>query len=142
MTYGPDRVLRMIQLGQKEQLLASPDLWLCAACETCGARCPNEINIAAVVDALRQIAQAEGAAIADADSARFHSLFLGVVRRLGRSYEAGLLALHKLVTLNLLDDMGAGVRLIFKRKVPLLPRRVKGVREVQELFAAAQEMDI
>ncbi|MCP4514496.1 MAG: heterodisulfide reductase, partial [Delftia sp.] len=136
MAYGPDRILRMIQFGQKEQLLTSQDLWLCAACETCGTRCHNEIDVAAVVDALRQIAQAEGAAIADTDSARFHSIFLGVVRQLGRSYEAGLLVLHKLVTLNLLDDMGAGLRLIFKRKVPFLPKRLKGVREVKDIFAA------
>jgi heterodisulfide reductase subunit C len=37
MEYGPDRILRMVQLGQKETVLASPDIWLCAGCETCGA---------------------------------------------------------------------------------------------------------
>src|SRR5512143_770053 len=59
MTYGPDRVLRMVQLGQAEAALASQDIWLCAGCETCGARCPNDIDIAHVMDALRQIATAE-----------------------------------------------------------------------------------
>ncbi len=39
------------------RLLSSPDIWLCAGCETCGTRCPNEIDIAHVMDALRQMAQ-------------------------------------------------------------------------------------
>ena len=52
MEYGPDRILRMIQLGEKERVLTSGDIWLCASCETCGTRCPNEINIADVMDAL------------------------------------------------------------------------------------------
>jgi heterodisulfide reductase subunit C len=142
MTYGPDRLLRLVQLGHKERLLTSPDIWLCASCETCGTRCPNEIDIAAVVDALRQIAQTEGAAIAAPATTRFHAIFLGAVRQLGRSHEASVLVLHKLATLNLLADVGAGLRLILKRKIPILPKRLKGVREVKDIFAAAEEMDI
>src|SRR5512142_3521309 len=73
MTYGPDRVLRMFQIGQAQAALASPDIWLCAGCETCGARCPNDINIAHVMDALRQIAAARR--LAPAPGARRVQLF-------------------------------------------------------------------
>ena len=46
MQYGPDRqILRMVQFGEKEKLLKSADIWVCASCETCGTRCPNEIDI-------------------------------------------------------------------------------------------------
>ena len=38
MQYGPDRVLRMVQLGYKDALLKSRDIWICASCETCGTR--------------------------------------------------------------------------------------------------------
>jgi Fe-S oxidoreductase len=57
MEYGPDRILRMIQFGQSERLLTSRDVWLCLNCEMCGAHCPNEIDIAAVMLALRKISR-------------------------------------------------------------------------------------
>ncbi|MCX7608923.1 MAG: 4Fe-4S dicluster domain-containing protein, partial [Anaerolineales bacterium] len=60
MEYGPDRILRMVQLGERERLLKSRDIWLCAACETCGTRCPNDIDIAKVMDALRMEALRSG----------------------------------------------------------------------------------
>jgi Fe-S oxidoreductase len=60
MEYGPDRVLRLIEFGQGERLLASRDLWLCLGCEMCGAHCPNEIEIGEVMIALREIANEAG----------------------------------------------------------------------------------
>ena len=32
MEYGPDRLLRLIQFGQVERVLASRDPWLCLGC--------------------------------------------------------------------------------------------------------------
>ena len=60
MEYGPDRILRLIQLGQWERVFASRDVWLCLGCEMCGAHCPNEINIGAVMVGLRQVAEQRG----------------------------------------------------------------------------------
>lgn len=138
MDFGPDRVLRLVQLGDRERLLAGPDIWLCAGCETCGARCPNQIDIARVMDALRQIAVAEGVPPAEPDALKFHRLFLAVVRRLGRMHEATLLALYKLWTGHLLADLDSGARLAFKGKVPLLPRPVKARRAVRRIFEATE----
>ena len=60
MEYGPDRILRLIQFGQRERLLASRDPWLCLGCEMCGAFCPNEIDINEVMIALKEVAEEEG----------------------------------------------------------------------------------
>lgn len=138
MAYGPDRVLRLVQLGEKERLVRSRDIWLCAACETCGTRCPNEIDIARVMDALRQIAMREEAAVAEPDAVKFHRLFLFVVQNTGRLHEATLLAVYKLWTLNLLADMDSGVRLVLKGKVPLIPQTIKGLEEVKRIFEAVK----
>lgn len=138
MEYGPDRVLRLIQLGEKERALTTGDIWLCASCETCGTRCPNEINVAAVMDALRAVALAEGRPTPEPDSPKFHKLFLGQVSRVGRMHEASLLALYKLLTGHLTADLGAGVQMILKGKMPLLPHRVKGMAEVRRIFRGTQ----
>ncbi len=70
MEYGPDRILRLIQFGQKERLLASRDAWLCFGCEMCGAHCPNDIDIGEVMIALKELAEEEGFRVEDCRSLR------------------------------------------------------------------------
>lgn len=51
----PNQIIRFAQLGLKDELLASRAIWICASCMTCNSRCPKGINIAEVIEALRQI---------------------------------------------------------------------------------------
>jgi len=70
MEYGPDRILRLLQLGQREQVLASRDIWLCLGCEMCGVHCPNQIDVGAVMIALRQVAGECGYRLEDCEQLR------------------------------------------------------------------------
>jgi heterodisulfide reductase subunit C len=49
----PNQVIRMAQLGMQEQLLATRSIWICVSCMTCNSRCPKDINIAEIFEALR-----------------------------------------------------------------------------------------
>jgi heterodisulfide reductase subunit D len=60
MEYGPDGILRLVELGQMERVLTSRDIWLCLGCGMCGAHCPNDIDAGQVMIALRQIAAEQG----------------------------------------------------------------------------------
>ncbi len=142
MTYGPDRVLRMVQLGEKERLLTSHDIWICASCETCGTRCPNEIDIARVMDALRQMAVAEGVVIAEPDSIKFHRLFLSLLSRMGRMHEASLMGIYLLWTWGFMDYMGTATKMFTKGKVPLIPHRIKGRGDVKRIFEATKDVGL
>jgi len=51
----PNQIIRYAQLGFKDELLQSKSIWICASCMTCNARCPKGINIAEVIEAIRQI---------------------------------------------------------------------------------------
>jgi len=51
----PNQIIRFAQLGLKEELFNSKSIWTCASCMTCNARCPKGINIAEVIEAIRQI---------------------------------------------------------------------------------------
>jgi len=51
----PNQIIRFAQLGLKDELLQSKSIWTCASCFTCNSRCPKGINIAEVIEALRQI---------------------------------------------------------------------------------------
>jgi len=68
MPYGPAQMVRLVQLGLKDELLESRSIWFCLHCETCGARCPNEISIAGLTRALREMAMEEKGEILHADA--------------------------------------------------------------------------
>jgi len=70
MEYGPDRILRLIQFGQRERLLSSRDPWRCLGCEMCGAFCPNEIDIGEVMIALKEMAEEVGYRVEDCQELR------------------------------------------------------------------------
>ena len=51
----PNQIIRYAQLGFKDELMRSKSIWVCASCFTCNSRCPKGINIAEVIEAIRQI---------------------------------------------------------------------------------------
>ncbi len=51
----PNQVIRLAQLGLKDELSKSKSIWICASCMTCNSRCPKGVNIAEVMEALRLI---------------------------------------------------------------------------------------
>ena len=55
MDIPPHRVIRMSQLGQIAEILKANTMWVCAACITCTARCPRSVDIAAVMEGLRNL---------------------------------------------------------------------------------------
>lgn len=54
MDLTPDEVIRYIVLDRSE-VLNSKTIWLCSACFACAERCPRDINITKIMEALRQI---------------------------------------------------------------------------------------
>jgi len=56
----PNRMIRLVQLGQMDDTVNSKTIWICASCFQCTVRCPRGIDIEAVMDTLRQIALEEG----------------------------------------------------------------------------------
>lgn len=138
MEYGPDRLLRLVQQGEKDRVLRSRDIWLCASCETCGAHCPNEIHVGRVIDGLRQLAQEEKTPVALPQVALFHRLFLRLVRTVGRMHEASLLGLYLARTGELPHYVGLAVRMLVKGKVPLLPRGAGARRELAKIFTQSE----
>ena len=53
MDYTPTQLVHAIRLGMEELVLNSKTIWLCASCETCGSRCPQELDLPKVMDVAR-----------------------------------------------------------------------------------------
>jgi len=54
MDIMPNQVIRKVQLGD-ESVLDSKAIWFCVSCFTCTVRCPQGIDLAKVMEALRQL---------------------------------------------------------------------------------------
>ncbi|MDR1490261.1 MAG: 4Fe-4S dicluster domain-containing protein [Desulfovibrio sp.] len=131
--YSVSQVMRLIQAGQKDAVLSSKAIWLCAACNTCSQRCPNEINVAGVMDACRQMARREKKFAVRAMRA-FVDAFLDSVKFNGRSHEVGIMALYMLYTGRVWTDVELAPKVLPKGKMPLLPHRIKGRSEVAAII--------
>ncbi|MBI5440097.1 MAG: 4Fe-4S dicluster domain-containing protein, partial [Deltaproteobacteria bacterium] len=128
-------IVRMIQHGLKEELLGSKAIWMCITCETCGTRCPNGIHLSPIMDALRSLALEEGRSPAEPAVVAFHWAFVATAKRFGRVHEATMLAAFKWATKDFTTDLGVGLQLFAKGKIPLLPSSVKGKAEIRKIFA-------
>ncbi len=136
MDYLPHQLMRLIQLEKREEVLNSHTIWLCAACETCTTRCPNGIDIAKVIDTLRQMAMEENKGT-EKEIVAFHKSFLDTVYHLGRAHEVGLMALYKLRTKRFLDDLWLVPELVKRQKLSFRLSKVENLGEVKKIFKKA-----
>lgn len=58
--FDPRKILHMIKLGLKDQLLRSAIIWHCSHCDTCYFVCPQGVRFSSVVDVLREMAVKQG----------------------------------------------------------------------------------
>ena len=131
-------ILRMVQLEQREAVLASNTAWVCVSCKTCSERCPNGIDTAKILDVIKEEALAAGIRLPEPKMAVFHLSFLEMVRQFGRVFELGMIGLYKLKTGTYLQDIGLGLKMVSRSKLNFLPHRIKGTGEMKRIFAQAR----
>ena len=58
--FDPRRIIYMILLGMREEVLSSDLIWFCCLCNACFFVCPQEIKFSRVATELRKMAVTEG----------------------------------------------------------------------------------
>ncbi len=135
----PHQVMRLIQAGQKESVLQSSTIWVCAQCAVCSTRCPREVGITEVMESMRVMAKEEGVRPAQPVVEAVDEAFLSSVRSHGRIHEMGIVVALKMKTLRLFDDMLLGVAMLSRGKLAFLPHRIKGRAEIKRIFQRVKE---
>ncbi len=132
MDLTPSQIIHAVRLGQKDLVLRSKTMWLCASCETCTTRCPQEVDIARIMDAVKIIAQREKVKAKVPEIRKFYDATLQNIRWFGRMYEIGLIMMLKLKTRAFFKDLILGQQMFMKGKLKLKPTRtnVKGTKEI------------
>jgi heterodisulfide reductase subunit C len=146
MDLKPHQVVRFAGMGLKDLVLKCSTIWLCASCETCATRCPNEIEVVQVMDALRETAIREGIEIPEKAARAFHDSFLKVVRKRGRISELGLMTRLKWATGKMfslsgsaLADMWLGWRMFIRGKLKFFPKKTEDLDAIERMFQGAEE---
>ena len=143
MDYLPNQILHMIQIGLKTEVLKSATIWVCASCETCTTRCPNDIDIARIMDVMRRESLKSGLTTGEKKVPVFHDAFLSSIESTGRVYELGMIGHYslksgdikaKLISGSFIEEVKLGWQMFKKGKLKLLPQKIKRAGEIKELF--------
>jgi heterodisulfide reductase subunit B2 len=129
--WQPHQIMRALQLGQEDIALEAETPWLCASCQTCATRCPQNLDITAIMEFLTREALERGIEPAIPEVDIFNEAFLREIRLWGRAYELGLMAEMKLRTHNLFGDMDLAVPMLRRHKLPFLPSRARRPRHAK-----------
>ena len=58
--FNPREIIKLSLLGEKEEVVSGDAIWLCCSCFNCQERCPQNVEIADLIYALRNIALEAG----------------------------------------------------------------------------------
>jgi len=58
--FNPRKIIRMVLLGMRKEVLSSPVIWRCVQCYSCTVKCPQNVKFRDVINVLRDMAVAEG----------------------------------------------------------------------------------
>lgn len=136
-----NRIMRMVQLGLREEVLSSASIWCCTACGTCNGRCPMGIDIVRVMDILRRMAGDEHRAPGALEVWTFYQSFLDCVREFGRLSEIGLMGGYNINSARLWTNMIKAPWFLLKGKLSLSPHTIKRVDRLQRVFRRIEEIE-
>lgn len=152
----PDRLIRMVMLGDKEAAMNNLLVGKCVACYTCGRRCPNTIQTARITETLKQMGKKTSSKPLSPRIADFHEAFMTSTKHFGRFNEMEGMAIYKIKiavkeTLQgklkaVIDEMISwarlGAEMTKKKRVHFGINRIKNRSELKALYKKAKRLKI
>jgi len=149
----PDRLIRMVVLGDREAALNNLLVWKCVACYTCGTRCPNNIHTARITETLKQMVKEQHLEPMTPKVANFHSAFLASTSHFGRVNEMEFMGIYdfktaanqitkgggiKAIINDLKNQMQLGKAMMKLKRFHISIEKIKGIAEVKRLYNKAK----
>jgi heterodisulfide reductase subunit C len=138
--FPPSEIIRRLHLGAGDELLKSDFIWLCLSCGTCYARCPMQIDFAAVADSLKHLALEKTKVNTKGNVPLFNRAFLQTVKAFGRTYDLGMIMVYKLGTMTLMNDTEKFPAMLRKGKMAMLPASGADKNIVKQIFSRAKQI--
>jgi len=144
----PSTIIRLVQYGDIKKAASAESVWQCVACLTCSTRCPKSVNIAGVMDALKQISlEKKCVHPKQKRTVAFQRSFLNSIRRNGRTNEIEMVAEYKIRgflgdgnPMLAMKDADLGLPMLLRNKLHIkLGSPVKDKALVKRIFAKCGE---
>lgn len=144
MDYTPREVIAAFRAGMLERVLKSNTIWLCASCYYCTVRCPSGIKLTDVMYELKRLTIEFDLAQEHAKAPVVSKLFVDTVNKNGRVSEAGLVSKFLLKTnpFAIFKMIPRALKLLIRGRMPLIPRKIKGINEVEKCLEAAATLGL
>jgi heterodisulfide reductase subunit C2 len=136
----PHMILRMAQTGNTS-ILETSMIWNCVSCETCYTRCPNAVSPARVCEAVARIAKRHGI-VAGKPALALREKFVESIKANGKVHELNLAMQMKMTTGDLFGDIGMGLPMLLKGKLPIKGHQIKNIEALQKLFEDFKDEDV
>ncbi len=148
----PDRLIRMIILGDRDHALNNGLIWQYVSCYTCGTRCPNEIQTGRITETLKKMAKEQDVPPVKYKVKAFHDSFCSSAMHFGRVNELEFMGLYEAKsTLNDLKELNfsglaaetlnqtkMGIAMSRKKRMHFGIQKVKGRSELKMLLKKAK----
>jgi heterodisulfide reductase subunit C len=142
MDHTPRMLFAMLRAGMREDALKSNTFWVCVSCYHCVVRCPQNVHIADVMYTLKSMA-IQAKLFQDTTAPDFSQTFVDMVEEFGRSFELGLASRHYLkhFPLRLPGMAPMGMGMLSKKRMSLLPKRIKHLDQLKAILKRAKELE-
>ncbi len=149
MDYTPRQILRMVNLGMRDEVLKSGTIWLCASCYTCQSRCPRGVEITSLMGALKSIAIKEDVDVKNIKGPAFYNSFIDVTMSKGRMFEPMLFLKFTMkseasltaVAKAMMKDAPFGMKLVMKGKMAFVPHKIKHTEHLKIIYDNIKKME-
>ncbi len=126
----PHQIIHLLGIGQEDEVLDKKTPWMCAGCYTCAVRCPNDIDITAVMDHIRQKATAENIPCPVPEIKAFHENFIKNLSRRGRVHEIRMMGELNLKLKTPFKNIALAPKMIKEGNLKIKPpKKVKGFKK-------------
>jgi heterodisulfide reductase subunit C len=139
MDLTPTQLMHAIQLGLEDLVYKSKTMWLCASCLTCSTRCPQDVDVAEVMDTVKILMQRNRKKPQVPDVLKFVRRFTENLKLFGRLHELSMAGMLGLTTFNF-KDTGLAMKMFRKGKFRIFPK-FGGAIAVRRLYRRAHKLE-
>ena len=138
----PREVIRNLQLGLVDPVLESKMPWYCVECGVCLVRCPQQVDLPALNEAICRLAMRKKK-VSVREGARFMNIFLDNVQRKGVSDEALLAGRFNLETGHFIQDVTSAPKMMQRGLLSLTEKGhvPEGAADVRRIVKACRDAE-
>ena len=142
MEYTPRKIIAMIRAGMRDEVFSSSSTWFCLSCYMCTCRCPRDVHPTELFHALDSLAVQHDFKVERTGTPAMYRSFINSIQNHGRVHELGMMVMYYLRTnpLAALRLLPLGLKLLLHKRMPLMPERVEGRKELSHIIRKFREV--